>query len=193
MFYASYLSVAGRDEEAIAEIRQNQKLDPLSLMTNSIAGRIFYAARRNDESIVQCRKALELDPTFWVAHLYQGRALEQQGKYSEAIAELRLAGRVTSEPESIIGHAYAMSGNPSKARTVLESLKKRAQTQYVPAAHIARIYAGLGDRPEAFAWLERAFQERSPWVVHIRWDPTFDPIRSDPRFTALLHRVGLQP
>ncbi len=190
---AAFLSAMGRHAEAIAEAKRAQELDPLSLIVGSIAGRCLYHARRYDEAIQQYQKTLEIDSNFWVAHLFLGKALGQKGMFEQALAELRKAGSVTTEGLSWIGHVHAVQGNSAAAHRVLDELQALAGRRYVPSCHIARIYAGLGDREQAFAWLQRACEERATRLAHLKVEPTFDPLRSDPRFADLLRCVGLSP
>ncbi len=191
--YAGYLSLLGRHTEALTEAKRAQAQDPLSLIITSLLGRYYYHARQYDQAIEQCRKALEIDPNFWVAHLFLGKAYERKALYEEAIAEFQKAGSVTIEASTDIGYVYAVSGHRHEALKVLDKLTQLSKRRYVPSYHIARIYAGLGEKDEAFAWLEKAYAQRDGWLNWLRVDPTLDSLRSDPRFTSLLRRVGLPP
>lgn len=195
-WYAEYLTALGRMEEAIAEEKRSQEMDPLSLVINTDVGWHLYYARRYDQAIEQYRKTLELDPNFTLAHLRLGQAYEQKQKYAEAIAELNKALALSAgstETVSALGHAYALSGQKAQAQKALDELKGRAQQGYASAYFIAAIYAGLGERDQAFAWLEKAYEDRSGWLIFIKAEPKLDSLRSDPRFTDLLRRIGLAP
>ncbi len=198
--YASYLSAMGRHREAIAEAKRAQELDPLSLDVNTMAGRCFYHARQYDQAIEQYRRALEIDPNFTIAHQFSGKAYAQKGMYREALAELQEAGAVYkeagagyTEPLSVIGLVYAVSGRPGQAQHVLEELKAIRKQKYVPPWSIVRVYAGLGQKDQAFAWLEKGFQERDNRLIWLKVDPMFDNLRCDPRFADLLRRLRFPP
>jgi len=195
-WYAECLAGIGRYEEASVEAKQALELDPLSLMINILAGWILYFDRQNDQAIERFRKTLELDPNFWVAHWTLGRAYEQKMMFAEAIAELRRAIALSAgSPLSLaaLGHAYAVSGQTIEAQNVLAQLKESSEKRYVSPYSIATIYAGLGEKDQAFRWLERAYEERSGWLIWLRAEPVSDPLRPDPRFQDLLRRIGLPP
>lgn len=193
-WYAIYLSAMGRHREAIAEEARAQEIDPLSLIINKNVGTILYYAGHLDQSIEQYRKTLELEPNFGRTHIYLGLAYACKGMYEGAIAEyqeaLRISG-VGTVLAALLGHAYALSGNREEAIKIIEGLKEQLKRQYVPAFNIALIYAGLCENDLAFEWLDRAFEERSSWLVSLKVEPTLDGLRSDRRFTALLRRLGL--
>ena len=122
-----------------------------------------------------------------------GKTFAQQSRYTEAIDELRKAGDPTAEPYATIGYVYARMGRRGDAQKVLADLKERSKHEYVAPSHIAKIYIALGDRDQAFAWLEKGYQQRDSWLTFLKGDPMYDPIRSDPRFQDLLRRIGLPP
>jgi serine/threonine protein kinase/Flp pilus assembly protein TadD len=193
-WYAECLAGMGRYAEALAEIRQAQELDPLSLIISSIVGWVLYFDRKNDQAIAEFRKTLELDPNFWVAHWTLGRAYEQKAMFTEAIAEIQKAIDFSgSSPLSLaaLGHTYAVSGRRAEAERVLNQLKDSSKQTYISPYGIAAIHAGLGEKDQAFLWLEKAYEERSGWLIWLRAEPGSDPLRSDPRFQDLLRRIGL--
>ncbi len=194
-FYADYLKAMGRFDEALAEMRTALELDPVSMAVNTGVGHVLYLARDFDGAIDQYRKALEIDPSFGPAHLWFGRPYLQKGMYREAIAEVQQA--VTASKGStislaVLAHAYAASGNEPEARKILGELLERSRTRYLPSYWIALVYTGLGEVEQAVAWLERAYEERSSWLVWIKVEPRFDPLRSDPRFVSLLRRMRFE-
>jgi serine/threonine protein kinase/TolB-like protein/Tfp pilus assembly protein PilF len=194
--YALTLEPMGRTDEAIAEDKKAIDLDPLSLHSNGSLGVNLYYARRYAQAIVQLRKAIDLDPNYWWAHSYLGRAYEQQGQFPEAIAEFQEALRSASgitEPKAFLGRVYAVSGKRAEARKVLNELNDVSKQIYVSPYNIAQIYAGLGEKDQALAWLERAFAERSTWMTYLKVDPGLDSLRSDPRFQDLLRRMNFPP
>jgi tetratricopeptide (TPR) repeat protein len=142
------------------------------------------------------RKTIDLDPNYWWAHSWLGRAYEQQSQFREAIAEFQEAVRLGSgitEPRALLGRAYAVSGKRAEAQKVLDELSEVSKHIYVSPYNIALIYAGLGEKDQALAWLERAFAERCTWMPLLRVDPELDNLRSDPRFQGLLRRMNFPP
>ncbi|HSE38713.1 MAG TPA: tetratricopeptide repeat protein, partial [Blastocatellia bacterium] len=153
----------------------------------------FYFDRRFDLAIEQFRKAIDLDPNFWLAHIFLGLAYEKQGRYVEALAEFQKTISPSSynpAGQAYVGHALALSGKRNEARKVLDEYKRSES----PASWaLATLYAGLEDRDQAFAWLEKAAEERFVVLASLKVDPVFDSLRSDPRFDKLLRRMGLAP
>jgi DNA-binding winged helix-turn-helix (wHTH) protein/TolB-like protein/Tfp pilus assembly protein PilF len=191
-WYSSYLVAMGRFDEAIAEAKRAQELEPLSFISNSHIGWILYFAGRYDEAIEHCKKLLDVDPSFFPARRYLGLVYEQKGMYKEAIAEFQQASKLSGSPlmMSLLAHAYAVSGNKGEAERLLVELGQQRQ-RYVSPYTVATIYAGLGAKDEAFKWLEKAFEERDIWLMNLRVDPLFKNLRSDHRFSELLGRIGL--
>ena len=194
-WYAEYLAAMGRHEEAIAEIERAEELDPLSLIINAIAGYVCYFASEYDQAIDHCQKALELDPNFATAHYFIGWVYERKGMYGEAIAELQKARTLSGNIDflAVLGHAYAVSGRTKQARKILDEVKAFSERAYVSPYVLALIYMGLGEKDQAFAWLETAFTERAINLVVLKVDPRYDGLRDDPRFNDLLRRIGLEP
>jgi TolB-like protein/DNA-binding winged helix-turn-helix (wHTH) protein/Flp pilus assembly protein TadD len=195
-WYGGYLAVMGRSDEAIAERKRAVELEPLSPIINFELGLAFYYARDYDLAIEQFQKTLELDQNFPATHNFLPAAYEQKGMYSEAIAEFKKAIPLTGKSEwtlskAGLGHVYAVTGKKSEARTVLDELKQASEQEYVPANSIALIYAGLGEKDQAFAWLDKAYEQRAFQLQWIKLDPRWDSLRSDPRFQDLMRRLGL--
>jgi serine/threonine-protein kinase len=196
-WYAAYLAAMGRPDGAIAEIKRAQELDPLSLIVNAVAGFHLYEARQYDRAVEQCQKALDLDLNFAQAHLFLGQAYEQKARYEEAIAELKKAVALSPNTPFIVsalGHAYAVSGQTGEAMKILDQLQELSQQRYISPHEMAIIYAGLGEKEQAFAWLEKAYADRSWRLPYLnKAEPRLDSLRSDPRFADLVRRVGLAP
>ena len=198
-WYSIYLSwLGGRHEEAIAEVRRALELDPLSLIINEALGFVLYFARQYDEAIEQLQKTLELDPNFPDAHYTLGQVYLQKGMYQEAIEEfqkgiIHSGDSISTRGIAQLASAYAAAGKRREALRVLDELMEESNQSYVSPARIAIVYVWLGDKDQAFAWLEKAYQERSPLVAHVNADPIFDPLRSDPRFQSLLRRLNFPP
>jgi TolB-like protein/DNA-binding winged helix-turn-helix (wHTH) protein/Flp pilus assembly protein TadD len=191
-WYAWHLSHIGRNKEAIAEMRKAEDLDPLSLIIKTELAELLVLAHAYDESIRQSRKTIEMDPNFALAHNQLGQAYFQKQMYEPAIAELEKSVQLSGGSPACIANlarAYAASGRRSEAEMLLSDLKKRSSPNASLASQIAIVYAALGDRDQAMNWLEKGYEERFNPGVLLR--PGLDPLRSDPRFQNLLHRVGL--
>jgi len=189
-----YLTAMGRLDEAIAEEKRAQELEPLSLIINTNLGTLLYLARRYDEAIDQYRKALEIDSNFIIANWMLGLAYEQKSMFEESIVEFQKAVALsggTPLPIALLGRAYAVSGKKDEALKVLDELNELSKSGYTSSYRIAAIYAGLEETKQAFEWLRRAYEERDAWLIWLRVDPVFDDLRSDRRFQELLRLVGL--
>ncbi|MEP6913134.1 MAG: winged helix-turn-helix domain-containing protein [bacterium] len=200
-WYSSYLVAVERFDEAVAEAKRTSELEPLSFTASSHLGWILYLSGRTDEAIAQCTKILSLDPNSFPARRYLGLAYEQKGMYPQAIIEFQKGVKLSGSPLilALLGHAYAVSGKTAEARKVLSDLQDLSQSQavetrrYVSPYTIAAIYTGLGEKDQAFKWLERAYEERDVWLMNLKVDPVFAKLRSDRRFQDLLTRAGLRP
>jgi len=191
-WYAWHLSLLGQYDDAIAEMRKAESLDPLSLIINADLAELLVLAHSYEESIRQSRKTIEMDPNFALAHNQLAQAYLQKHMNDEAVAELQEAAQLSGESPTVmanLGRAYAASGKRSEAIKLLSALKKRSNSIYSHGSEIAVIYASLGDTDQAMNWLEKGFEERFNPGVLLR--PGFDPLRSDPRFQDLLRRIGL--
>jgi len=197
-WYGAYWQAIGRSDQSLAERRRAQELEPLSLIMNFELVQALYFARNYDQAIEQSHKNLELDQSFGPFYSFPPRAYEQKGMYREAITGFQKAITVQKplQGKSIsmarLAHVYALTGKKDEARAMLNELKLLAQQEYVPADAIALIYAGLGEKDEAFAWLEKAYDEHSFSMTWLKVEPSWDSLRSDPRFADLLRRMGLQ-
>lgn len=192
-WHAEYLAALGRFDEAIAEIRRALHIDPTSLTINAIAGQTYWVARRYDEAIEQCQKTLELDPNFFLGHHFLAGAYAEKGRYEEALAAAKKAKELEDNPITLylIGYIYATSGSRAEAEQVQRELIGISKRKYVPSYNVAGLYATLGEREAAFAWLEKAVNAQEEHLIWLKVDPHLDPLRSDPRFADLLRRVGL--
>jgi TolB-like protein/DNA-binding winged helix-turn-helix (wHTH) protein/Flp pilus assembly protein TadD len=195
-WYALSLMWSGRLDEALNQIKLARELDPLSLVINANLGLILSGAHQYDQAIEQLRKTLEMDPNFAYAHYRLGQIYVLQGMNAEAIPELEkaiaLSGgspRATAE----LGLAYARMGKRNDALRLLNDLKKRSKVRYVSPFDLAVIYGGLGDNGRTLEFLEKAYDERSTSLNLLQLSPAFVRVRSDPRFTHLVHGVGLPP
>jgi len=195
-WYSLYLLDLGRNDEAMAEIKRAHELDPLSLIIGTTLNYAYFAEGDVDSSIAQCKRVIDLDPNFPRAHEYLGLAYLTQGRYSEAIVELQKAVELSGRdrrPLRDLGYGYAVSGKRAEALTVLKEIEGNYEKHKAIGQDCAAVYAGLGEKDQAFAWLEKDFQVRSGLLAWSRWTPPFDSLRSDPRFADLLRRMGLKP
>jgi tetratricopeptide (TPR) repeat protein len=193
-WYADFLSALGRHEEALGEILHAQEVDPVSLNINSDVGGTFYLARRYDQAIEHCQKTLEIDPDHWVTHEILGCAFWQKGAVRNATAAFQ-AALTLSERNAIalasLANCFAMTDRKRDARKLVEELEDSIRAKRGSPYQLAVVYAvsGAGDR--ALRCLERAYKERASWMMLLKVDPQLDHLRADPRFGALLRRVGL--
>ena len=191
-WYAWHLSLFGRNDDAIAEMKKAQNLDPVSLIINADLAELLLIAHFTDESIQQSRKTIEMDANFPLAHNQLAVAYLQRNRIDEAVSELQQAVQLsTGSPTCTanLARAFAVSGRRTEAIQLLGDLKKRSRVSYSNASEIAVIYAALGDNDQAMTWLERGYEERFNPSVLLR--PGFDPLRADARFQDLERRVGL--
>ena len=186
-WYSHLLLDQGRLDESLVQSMKALEIDPLSKVMNVHLAEHYIDARQYDRALEQLRKTLELDPTFAYAHGLLGLLYEEEKLYPQAIAEFQ----GVSQPADV-AYVQALSGNRKEALKILGQVIELSKHRYVPASKIAVIYAALGERDRAFEWLEKALAERSagPGIVH---NPRFEPLRSDPRFQALLRRYGFPP
>jgi serine/threonine-protein kinase len=193
-WYAQFLSPMGRHEEALAEIKRAQSLDPLSLIINAVVGDTYIKGRQYDLAIDQLHKTIEMDKNFILAHRYLGKAYLEKGMYNEAIAAFHtadsLAGQSLERTESL-RRAYTSGGAEGFWRKQLELLKADSDKGALLDYEIAGVYARLGDNEQSVRWLEKAYRAHDPYLVYVKTDPPFDKFRSDSRVIDLMHRVGL--
>jgi eukaryotic-like serine/threonine-protein kinase len=195
IWYSYYLDASGRFDEAMAQANRARQLDPLSLISNTGVAEAYYYARQYDRCIEAFRKDLEIDQDDTFTHLFTGAAYQQKSMYSEAITEYEKARRIENSPWVLasLGNGYAVAGRTADARKVLAELEEMSKQRYVSPYNNALVYAGLGEKDQAFAWLNKADEERNDYLVYIKVEPLFDSLRSDPRFGDLLRRIGLAP
>jgi TolB-like protein/Tfp pilus assembly protein PilF len=186
------LSALGRFEEAIAEGKRSIELDPLSPIINADFGNTLYYARRYDDAIAQLRKAVELDPTFFYAHYNLGFVLEAKGDLSGAIAEYEKAKQLNDDPFmlALLAAAKTKAGDKDAAPQALQELDRISHQREVVAYDRALLYLSMNNKAEALRRLEQSFAERDGSnISYIKVEPIFDPLRGDPRFEALVHKV----
>jgi TolB-like protein/DNA-binding winged helix-turn-helix (wHTH) protein len=188
-----YLMPVGRSDEAIAEMRKAQELDPLSAVIATDLGKELYFVHKYDEALVELHRALELDPNFVSAHNWISDTLLEKGMYNDAKAELEKTKSLKEERIYIrqTAYLYARMGRRAEGRAALAKSLQLSQGKQVSSGAVALTYAALGDKEESFQSLEKAYTERSSFMTSLKYWSVFDPLRSDPRYTDLLRRVGL--
>lgn len=195
-WYSHYLMQVGRTEESLNEARRAVELDPLETTINNGLARQYYLSRQYDKAIAQCRVGLQIDPMYLPARIQLALAYEQTGKLAEAITELetaRSAAPTLTVVHALLAHAYTTAGRKSDAENELNLLTTAAaHNQYVPPSYLAIISLALGNKNKAFGYLDQSYQDRSEQMLYLKVEPLVDPLRNDPRFDALLARVGLK-
>jgi serine/threonine-protein kinase len=195
-WYALVLAYAARFDEAIAEMKRAWELDPLSLIINRNLGLVLYFARRYDKATEQLQKTLEMDPSFSLAHASLGLAYLQKSMYREALMELQKESDIRKGSDAVVetwkGIAYVKAGKKSEAQRILDDLLKRAKQVYVSPVLFAILYFALGEKDLGFKLLDLAYNERDSRLLELQVTPEFDSVRTDPRFVALLKKVGLE-
>jgi serine/threonine-protein kinase len=195
-WYSIFLLAAGRPADAFREIQLARKLDPLSLPINTDLGFHYYYTAQYDEAAKQLKFVLELNKDFSPAHLWLGRTYQQLEKFDDALAEFQHVEEIVGEwPVSIAARGFVagVAGRTAEARMILSELQHLASQKFVTAYGIALVHAGLGENDAAFAWLQKAFIERSNWLVWLRLDPRWTGLYSDSRFQQLVDRLGFPP
>ncbi len=188
--YSRFLASRRRLDEAIAQLGRAVELDPLSLSLQSNRALLDYFAGRYDQAEGRLREVLKSDSSDVLTKWGLALVAEQQGKLNQAIAILEPISGSSNNRKSSLGHAYAVAGKTTKAREVLASLRKAADSSYVPSYWFALVHLGLGEHDQALRSLERAYQERSTVLAYLLIDPRLAPLRKDPQFLALARRLG---
>ena len=193
--YAMYLMFRGRLEEALKEAERARELDPLSLIINAFVGLIASFAGRCEMAGTALMKTIEMEPNFVYAHMFLGFAYLDCSMHEEAMEEFKkekaLSKGLNLSVEGYLGMACAVLGKRDRAQETLDFLRERSQKEYVPPFILALVSFGLGKIDEGFEWLDKAFEVRDHWLCWIKVNSAFNPVRSDPRYIALLKKIGL--
>jgi DNA-binding winged helix-turn-helix (wHTH) protein len=192
-WYSIFLLAAGRPEDAFREIQLARQPDPLSLSINSDLGFHYYYTGRYNEAVKQLKFVLELNKDFPPARLWLGRTYQELGRLDDALAEFQhVEEKLPEWPVSIAARGFVagVAGRTDEAQETLVELRRLAGEKFVTSYGVALVHAGLGQRDSAFAWLNKAFDERSHWLVWLRLDPRWKGLHADPRFAELVSRVG---
>ncbi len=192
-WYAYFLTATGRLPEAKAEILRGKELDPLSVPIAADMGFLLYYADELDRAEEELHKALEMNPRDPLSHLFLGRVYEAKGLSEKAITEYEATGPLKEWVPTIaaVGYVYGILGRRPEALKALADLETLSKKEYVTAYAVALVHTALGDKDKAFAWLDKAVEERTHWLVWIRRDRRWKPLYGDPRFEEIVRRVGL--
>lgn len=193
-WYSRYLRGIGRLDDAFREIKRAEELDPLSLVIVNNVAEIYIDKRDLNAASRECQRMIDLDPGFWAAYQTLGIILVKQGRYAEALVKAQksteLAGR-SNASLALLGHVYARLGRRSETDAVIKELEKRYTEKLADGRDLVIVYAGLDDKDKAFAWLEKAFADRSVFLVFLKLEPLMETLHSDPRWKDLERRVGI--
>jgi tetratricopeptide (TPR) repeat protein len=193
-FYAYYLTAMGRIAEAVKERQRARVLEPLSPIFNAALGEAYYQDRQFDLAIQENQKSLLADPSYLVALMNIARSYEQLKNYAKADATFQQVLSFASQEPAVLamaGHEYAVSGRSAPAHAILVQLQEISRHRYVSPLYPALVEIGLGNKDQAFRWLDQAYDDRSDYLVYLRTDPWADPLRKDQRFAAFLKKLGL--
>jgi len=217
-WYSRYALALGRAEASLAASKRALELDPIDLPIHAHLAWHWFYARQYDQTMEACRRTMDLDSQYPAPHWYLGMAYEQKRDYPKAIGELQIAFALSGGSPaplssmahayaqardavsggnpvylSSLGHAYAVAGNVEEARKALRELDELSKRRYVSPYEKAIVHAGLGETEQTFSWLEKAYSDRSGWLVYLQVEPRLERLRADPRFSSLVKRVGLLP
>ena len=193
--YGSFLTWMGRFDEALIEIERSLELDPLYLESHTNEGIVLYNARRYDQAIEKLNKTIEMEPNYFIAYLWLSLSYLEKGMIEEAMAAIQKYTTLTrGDPIGVAaqGYIFARSGKRNEALKIVDRLQQVSQQRYLPPLWITLIYSGLGERQQAFEWLEKAYEARDSNLVQIKVSPLMDNLRSDLRFTAFLKKMGFE-
>jgi tetratricopeptide (TPR) repeat protein len=195
-WFALYFLAKQQFDDALRESKRAQELDPLSPVISDVVALVYLTKNELNSAIEQFQRVIELDPSFPPAHAYLGLAYLKQRRYEEATAELQksveLSGRA-SEYLGLLGSCYAVTGRRAEALVILKELEERYVKHESNGLNLAVLYTGLGDKDQAFAWLEKDFQQHGGQLFTIALLPELEDLRGDPRYADLVRRMGLQP
>ena len=183
----------GNKKQALTNIKASVRLDPLSPIVSNFAAVAYLCAGEVDEAIAEGKRLMELDPNYIYESPVLADAYREKGMYPEAIAIFQKAQQLTGAPQPGLAITYARIGRQAEARQILEELKKVASTKYIAAEEIAAVYVALGEKDEAFKWLERGYADHGGAFHAIAIRPVFRALHSDPRFREILRRIGIDP
>jgi eukaryotic-like serine/threonine-protein kinase len=191
--YGWLFALSGRQTEAANELARASQLDPLSPLVTVDNNISYVLSKQYDRGLAFAQKGEEMDPNFFLAHFVQGWIYDKKGDYQKSIAKLQRARQLEDQPwiSCWLGHAYAASGDRQNAQKTINDLSELSKQRYVSPYFTATVYAGLKDKEKTLEYLEKAYQDKSVWMVWLKVEDIFDFLRPDPRFQDLQRRVGL--
>jgi tetratricopeptide (TPR) repeat protein len=194
LFYSGCLRDRGRLDEAIVEMRRAREADPTSPLIKASGGILFYFARRYQDALKEGQEAIQFDSGRVAPWRILGAVHLQEGLYTEAIDDLQHGLKVENDSFCLgrLGYSYARAGLRGDALAALERMTAEYSNSYFSPYHIALVHAGLGDIDQVFSWLDKAYEDRDPDFMMLKVEPLLDPLRADPRFTALLRKMRLE-
>ena len=186
----------GREQEALAEINRAHQLDPLSPIISRVLGGILVTARQYDEAIAVCKKLANENPTFAIAHDCLAQAYWGKRMYPQVIEEWKMYARLTADPQDAawadaLDQGFRSAGLKGALIKGLAIRVAQAKAGFATPVQVAQVYADLGDKDDAFQWLNTAYQDHDWLLIGLNTDVRLDPLRSDPRFADLVRKVGL--
>jgi tetratricopeptide (TPR) repeat protein len=196
-WYAQQIGlIGGREQEALAEVNRAHQLDPLSSITSNVVGYVHFLAGQYDEAIAVDQKVANEDPTFARVHVRLAYAYWGKRMYQQVIAEWMTYGRLSGDQDesafaSAMEQGFRSAGWKGALAKGIEARLAQRKTGYYSACGIAELYADLGDKDQAFRWLNTAYQERDIWLIALKTNSILAPLHSDPRFAELVRKVGL--
>lgn len=194
--YSHYLIAMGRIEESLAESMLCLNLDPVDSALNAHLAWHYLVSRQYEEAMRQSRKTLELDPHYYAGRMFLGVSFRMKGMYREAIPEFQKAIQVSEESadaRAALAHCYGLAGQEAEARKILEEWSDSSKPTHFTPLETALVYVGLGEKEQAFHWLQNAYRQRDAEIVYLNVDAIWDPLRTDPRFKELLQKMRLSP
>ena len=193
-WYSVYLRSRRRFDDSFLEIKRAQELDPLSLIINDNVGQLYLVRGDDNAAVEQYKKVIDLDGSFVSGRRWFGKTLLKQRRFPEALAELQkaveLSGRATADLGAL-GYGFAVAGKRAEALAVLKELEDKYARHEARELDLAVVHIGLGEKDQAFTWIEKAYQVRSGNMSYLSWDIFYDSLRADPRYVDLLRRIGL--
>ena len=193
-WYGYYLTAMKRFEEAGTILKKAVELDPLSAPINTDIGFSLFYSGDYDAAIEKLNVSLAMNPNFGLAHLWLGRVYQEKKMFKESIAEYKRGLQITMQwpvAFAALGNVYGLSGDKKEAKNILDTLNLLSARRFVTSYGVALVYAALNEKDQAFQWLNKAYDERSHWLVWLRTDPRWINIRPDKRFATLVNNVGL--
>jgi len=193
-WYAGQLRILGKFDDSLREIRKAQELDPFHLQISTDVGRLHYYAREYDSAVQEYRKVLEFDPNFYPAHLWLGLAQLEKRDFGLAIESLQTALALSDNyaaVAAVLGYAFGISGQRTKAKKIMKELKSRAKNEYISSAYFGWLHVSLNELDAAFQYFDKAFEERSWWIAYMKIWPAPEQMMKDTRYTKLLEKIGL--